>query len=141
MTSQKILFVDDKENILLGLQRLLRSKYEIETAIGASEGLDALNQRGPYAVIVSDLGMPEMNGIQFLEEVRKRAPDTIRLILSGTVNLEEMIASVNDGTIFQFIAKPCPPKRLREVLDAALKRYRLTRSEAEDIQYLPRVQS
>lgn len=129
--NRKVLFVDDEENVLRGFERTLRSQFDIETAIGAARGLAALGERGPFAVVVSDLRMPGMDGIQFLSEVRKRAPDTVRLILSGNADLDAAIASVNEGSIFQFLTKPCPADKLRNALDAALKQYQLVIAERE----------
>jgi CheY-like chemotaxis protein len=103
----------------------------LDTAVGATEGLAALEERGPYAVVVSDLRMPEMDGIQFLCEVRKRAPDTVRLILSGNADLGAVIQSVNEGSIFQFLTKPCPTEALRRALDSALAQSKLITAERE----------
>ena len=129
--NRKILFVDDEENVLRGFERALRSQFEMETAVGSQEGLAALASRGPYAVVVSDLRMPVMDGIQFLAEVRKSSPDTVRLILSGNGDFESVVASVNEGSIFQFLTKPCPPDKLRSVLGIALKQYQLITAERE----------
>jgi response regulator RpfG family c-di-GMP phosphodiesterase len=129
--NQKILFVDDEENVLRGFERALRSQFELETAVGAQEGLAAVASRGPFAVVVSDLRMPVMDGIQFLAEVRKSSPDTVRLILSGNGDFDSVVASVNEGSIFQFLTKPCPPDKLRGVLSTALKQYQLITAERE----------
>jgi CheY-like chemotaxis protein len=72
-----------------------------------------------------------MDGIQFLSEVRKRSPDTVRLILSGNADLDAAIAAVNEGSVFQFLTKPCPADKLRGALDAALKQYQLIIAERE----------
>jgi CheY-like chemotaxis protein len=129
--NRKILFVDDEENVLRGFERALRSQVEMDTAVGALEGLAAVTTRGPYAVVVSDLRMPGMNGIEFLSEVRKRSPDTVRLILSGNGDFDSVVASVNEGSIFQFLTKPCPADKLRGVLNTALKQYQLITAERE----------
>ena len=129
--SRKILFVDDEENILRGFERTLRSTYQIETAVGPSLGLAALAERGPFAVVVSDLRMPGMDGIQFLSEARKRHPDTVRLMLSGNADFEAAVSAVNRGHVFQFLTKPCPPDQLRAALDAAIAQNRLIVAERE----------
>ncbi len=125
----KVLCVDDEENILRAFERSLRGQYQLETAVGPERGLEAISSKGPFAVVVSDLRMPGMDGISFLAEVRQRSPETVRLILSGNADLDAAIASVNQGSIFQFLTKPCPPERLRMALDAALKQYELISSE------------
>jgi response regulator RpfG family c-di-GMP phosphodiesterase len=127
----KILFVDDEENVLRGFERTFRSQFEMDTAVGAQQGLAAVAGRGPYAVVVSDLRMPGMDGIQFLSEVRKRSPDTVRLILSGNGDFDSVVAAVNEGNIFQFLTKPFPADQLRNTLNAALKQYQLITAERE----------
>jgi response regulator RpfG family c-di-GMP phosphodiesterase len=129
--TRKVLCVDDEENILRAFERNLRSHFEIETAVGAAQGLARINEQGPYAVVVSDLRMPGMDGIQFLAEVRKLSPDTVRLILSGNADLEAVIAAVNLDSIFQFLTKPCGTDRFRAALDAALKQHQLINAERE----------
>jgi DNA-binding NtrC family response regulator len=91
--NRKILCVDDEENVLRAFERNLRLHFEIETAVVPVAGLSAIAARGPYAVVISDLRMPEMDGIQFLATVRKQSPDTVRLILSGNADLQAAIAA------------------------------------------------
>lgn len=129
--NRRVLCVDDEENVLRAFERNLRLHCEIETAVGPSLGLEAVRERGPYAVVVSDLRMPEMDGIQFLSAVRKLAPDSVRVILSGNADLQKAVATVNEGKIFQALSKPCPMDKLREAIDGALKQYRLVTAERE----------
>jgi response regulator RpfG family c-di-GMP phosphodiesterase len=133
--NRKVLCVDDEENVLRAFERNLRLQFEIETAIGPVAGLSAIAQRGPYAVVISDLRMPEMDGIQFLSAVRKQSPDSVRLILSGNADLQAVIASVNEGSIFQFLTKPCPVDTLRSAIDGALKQYQLILAERELLEH------
>jgi len=133
--NRKVLCVDDEENVLRAFERNLRLHFEIETAVGPVAGLSAIAQRGPYAVVISDLRMPEMNGIQFLSAVRKQSPDSVRLILSGNADLQAAIASVNEGSIFQFLTKPCPVDTLRTAIDGALKQYQLISAERELLEH------
>src|ERR1022692_2024409 len=110
--SEKILFVDDDPNLLASCERSLRRHFQIETAEGGEAGLAKLASRGPYAVVVADRQMPRMDGIEFLGAVRKRAPDTVRIMLTGNADLEGAIRVVNEGNIFRFLTKPCPPDLL-----------------------------
>ena len=77
-----VLFVDDEPNILEGFKRQLRKHMEIDTATSGEEGLKMLAAGGPYAVVISDMRMPQMNGSQFLARVRSTSPDSVRMILS-----------------------------------------------------------
>jgi YesN/AraC family two-component response regulator len=82
-----ILFVDDEPNLIDGLRRMLRSfrqRWNIAFATSGSEALELMSQR-PFDVIVSDMRMPGMDGRQLLEEVEKRHPQTVRVVLSGSV--------------------------------------------------------
>jgi response regulator RpfG family c-di-GMP phosphodiesterase len=127
----KILFVDDDPNILAAYQRQLRKQYELETALGGERGLEALAKSGPYAVVVSDLKMPGMSGIQFLARVKEAAPDTVRVMLTGNAELQAAIDAVNEGNIFRFLTKPCTPEILSRALDSGIEQYRLITAERE----------
>jgi CheY-like chemotaxis protein len=133
--NRKVLCVDDEENVLRAFERNLRLHFEIDTAVGPVEGLSAVAQRGPYAVVVSDLRMPGMDGIQFLSEVRKQSPHSVQLILSGNADLQAVIAAVNEGSIFRFLTKPCPADTLRSAIDGALKQYQLIVAERELLEH------
>lgn len=127
--NRKVLCVDDEENVLRAFERNLRLHCEIETAVGPAAGLAAVTERGPYAVVISDLRMPDMNGIQFLAAVRKQSPDSVGMILSGNADLQAAMAAVNEGCVFRFLNKPCPVDTLRGSIDTALKQYELAVAE------------
>ena len=105
--SKRILFVDDEENILQGLRRLLRPLRKEWEMRFASDGHTALKmlEESPCDVLVSDMRMPGMNGVRLLEEVRARYPDTIRIVLSGQADRETTLAAV--GPAHQYLNKPC----------------------------------
>ena len=127
----KILFVDDDANILAGFERQLRKFFALETALGAKEGLDVINEKGPFSVIVSDLRMPEMDGIQFLSRVRETAPDSIRIMLTGYADLGTAINAVNEGYIFRFLTRPCERDVLVTALSSGVRQYDLVTAERE----------
>jgi len=129
--TEKILFVDDDPNILAAFQRQLRKQYTIETASGGDEGLEAVRNSGPFAVIVSDLRMPRMDGIEFLSRVRALAPDSVRMMLTGNADLHAAVEAVNQGHIFRFLTKPCTPDVLTAALDSGTAQYRLITAERE----------
>jgi response regulator RpfG family c-di-GMP phosphodiesterase len=127
--TEKVLFVDDEPNVLEAIQRTLRKRVVLQTATGGAEGLQLLRDEGPFAVVISDMRMPEMNGAQFLSKVREQSPEAVRMILSGQADLEATIAAVNDGNIYRFLSKPCTPDRLFAAIEAGLEQYRLVRLE------------
>jgi len=128
---KRILFVDDEPNILQAIERQFHKEFTIATAAGPAPGLRMINEQGPFAVVVSDLRMPEMDGIAFLARVRAICPDSVRVMLTGQADLDAAVAAVNRGNIFQFLTKPCPPDILKQVLNAALEQYRLITAERE----------
>ena len=129
--SDKILFVDDEENILQSIKRELRKRFEVFTACGGTEALDVLRKDGPFAVIVSDMRMPVMDGIQLLTTVKDIYPETVRLMLTGNADQETAIEAVNKGAIFRFLNKPCPTPTLAMALALAVRQYRLITAEKE----------
>ena len=129
--SEKILCVDDEPNVLSGYQRSLRKQFQIETAEGGAEALRKMEADGPYAVIVSDMRMPGMDGVQFLREAQRAAPDSVRLMLTGNADQKTATDAVNEGRIFRFLNKPCPPDDLAHALTAGLEQHRLLTAEKE----------
>jgi response regulator RpfG family c-di-GMP phosphodiesterase len=128
---EKILLVDDDQNILSGYRRSLRNEFRVETAEGGEAGLDALRGNGPFAVVVSDLRMPGMDGNQFLREVRSTFPDTVRMMLTGQADLQSASEAVNEGNIFRFLFKPCPQEVLSKALGDGIRQYRLVKAERD----------
>ncbi|MBI3410180.1 MAG: response regulator [Planctomycetes bacterium] len=129
--TRKILCVDDEPNVLAGIERNLRKQFEIETAAGGEQGLQAVAARGPFAVIVSDMRMPGMSGVDFLSRVRPLAPDSVRVMLTGNTDQQTAIDAVNSGSIFRFLTKPCPNEVLAQTLKACLEQYQLNRLEKD----------
>lgn len=127
----RILFVDDEENVLLAYTRTLRRRFEVATALGGPEALKRMDQDGPFAVLVTDMRMPGMDGIQLLEEVRRCHPHTIRVMLTGNSDQQTAMQAVNRGAIFRFLTKPCDSEDLALVLTAALEQHRLVTAEKE----------
>lgn len=129
--TEKILFVDDEENILQSIKRELRKRFDVSTAEGGARALEVLKDSGPFAVIVSDMRMPLMDGIQLLAKVKDLYPDTVRLMLTGNADQGTAIEAVNKGQIFRFLNKPCPTSALVTALALALHQYRLVTAEKE----------
>lgn len=137
-TSEKILLVDDDQALLDAFRRNLRKQYDLETAQGGAQGLEAIALRGPFAIVISDYQMPRMNGIEFLERVRVAAPDTVRVMLTGNADLRSAIEAVNQGQVFRFLTKPCTKEEFLGCLESAFEQYRLVTAERELLEHTVR---
>lgn len=126
--SEKILYVDDEPQILESFNRQFGRKYKIDCAPGGVEALEFMNRQGPYAVVLSDMQMPGLDGIAFLAKAKAVAPDTVRMMLTGA-NERTAAKALNEGQIFRFLSKPCPPEVLEPAIEAALGHYRLVMAE------------
>jgi len=124
-----ILCVDDEPRVVEGLALHLRRDYQILTASGGQSALQVLKEKGAPAVIVSDMRMPGMDGATLLKHVKHLYPETTRILLTGETGRDAAIAAVNEGQIFRFLTKPCPPGHLRAAIDAGVVHHRLLRAE------------
>ena len=129
--TEKILLVDDDANLLAGFQRNLRQQFHLHTAEGGEMGLQLVADHGPFAVVITDMSMPVMNGIEFLSQVDKAAPDSVRMMLTGNADQQTAIDAVNEGHIFRFLTKPCSTETLAKAVTAGIRQYQLIRSEQE----------
>ena len=129
--SEKILFVDDEVQILDSMKRQLRKRFTIETAESGKKALEILKTNGPFSVVVSDMRMPVMDGVELLTTVKDMYPDTVRMMLTGNADQETAIEAVNKGQIFRFLNKPCPLSTLVTSLALAQRQYRLITAERE----------
>ncbi len=127
----RILCVDDEPNVLAGLERTLFDAYDVTTATSGAEALEIVEEEEPFAVIISDMRMPEMDGATFLSKARQLVPDTVRMLLTGYSEVDAAIAAINDGQVFRFLCKPCPEPVLRSALSAAERQYSLIRAERQ----------
>lgn len=127
--SSRILFVDDEPYLLDAFRRLMRGmrhEWECEFAGGGAQGLEAL-AAGPCDLVVSDMHMPGMNGVQFLSEVMSRHPATVRIVLSGHASPDLVVGTI--GVAHQFLAKPVGPDVLIAAIQRALELRSLLTSE------------
>lgn len=125
----RVLFVDDDENLLRGVWRLLRKNYDLTVAQGPTQALQILEEEDPFAVIVSDQNMPEMKGDQLLEITAKRWPDMVRLMLTGNNDQHTVAKAVNAGGVFKFIRKPCSASDLRAAIGDSIRQHELVTAE------------
>jgi YesN/AraC family two-component response regulator len=111
-----ILFVDDEENILKAMKRIFhRSPFNLFFAENGEEGLEIIRER-PISVIISDMKMPGMNGVEFLKMAEDHSPDSIRIILSGYSDIEDILNAVNQGHVHNYITKPWENERLKIIV-------------------------
>lgn len=125
-----ILLVDDEIAILDGLRRQLRKKFTVHTATSGAQGLELLAAH-PVSVVVSDMRMPQMDGATFLSRVRNLHPDVVRILLTGQADTQAAITAVNEGQIYRFLTKPCPPDVLLQEITSAVELNRLAAAEKE----------
>ena len=131
MMAEKILLVDDESNILDGYRRSLRGEFEMEIALGGQQALTCIAENGPYAVVISDMRMPGIDGIQLLSRIKGVSPDTVRVMLTGNADMETAVNAINEGSIFRFLNKPCPKEVMAKTITAALMQYRLVTAEKQ----------
>lgn len=128
-----ILMVDDELNVLEAFERNLRKSYAIDVALGGEQGLAFIEKsKGkPYFVIIADMQMPGMNGIEFLSKAEVKTPDTTRIMLTGNADQKTAVDAVNQGHVFRFLNKPCSIDILSLTIEAGIKQFRLVTAERE----------
>lgn len=131
MPNHKVLFVDDDAEVLRSFQRFFIDDFVIDVAESGEEGLALFKSKGPYEVVVSDYRMPKMDGIQFLSKIHEMAPDTTRIMLTGFAELQVAVDAVNEGHIFRFLTKPCPPASVARAISDGLRNCELLQAERE----------
>ena len=109
----EILIVDDEENVLKVLSRILGDEYKVFAASSGKDALEILEANQNISLIVSDQRMPVMSGTEFLNRSISIKPDCIRMILTGYTDVKDLIESINAGRVFQYITKPFEPDDLR----------------------------
>ena len=129
--SRRVLLVDDEPNVLQGYKRQLRKRYDLELAVGGRQALEVIESNGPFAVVVSDMQMPEISGVDLLSRIRELDERIVRIMLTGNADQKTAVDAVNEGNIFRFLNKPCQPEQLAAALDAGLEQYRLVTAEAD----------
>jgi len=117
-TRPQVLFVDDEKRVLNSMRVMFRREYDLHLASSGAEALEIIRTR-PIDVIVADHRMPQMTGVQLLSQARTLSPRTVRILLTGYADLDAVEGSINDGEVFRFLTKPCPPDHLRETVALA----------------------
>lgn len=121
---EKILIVDDEEHVIQGYKRNLRKRFELDLASSGKEALEILERNGPHAIIVADMQMPGMNGLELLQTVKDKHLDTVRIMLTGNADQKTAVDAVNKGEVFKFLTKPCSPDTMIAALESGLEQHR-----------------
>lgn len=129
--NNNILLVDDDINLLNSLNRNLEKKFNITTVTGGMEGIKEIDNKQKFAVIIADMMMPGMNGIEFLTIARQKTPDSIRMMITGKADLGIAVNAINAGNIFRFIVKPVSHEDIAKIINAGIKQYDLISVEKE----------
>ncbi|MEZ4732104.1 MAG: hybrid sensor histidine kinase/response regulator [Caldilineaceae bacterium] len=121
---RNLLIIDDEADILKALRRQFRRHYTIHIANSAAEGYEIMTQV-PIQVIISDQRMPGMSGVEFFDRTKNEFPDAVRLLLTGYADIQSVIAAINDGNVFRYIAKPWDPEEIETIVREAFTKYEM----------------
>lgn len=122
----RLLVIDDEDAILETMSFTFMDDYEVITTTDARRGLEILEEQAPISVVMTDQRMPHMTGVEFLREVYKSHPDTVRIMLTGFADSKATIQAINDGHIYAYLDKPWEPAELKQTVKNAMEHYALT---------------
>lgn len=131
---RRLLCVDDDPNILQSFKRNLRKHFDVSVASSGEEGMKMFSEQEPFPVVMSDLRMTHMDGLEFIHQVHEERNDTVCLLLTGQADMESAIAAVNDGFVHRFLQKPFPVSKLVDVLNESFGVYDVQKAENEIIE-------
>jgi|GEM_PF-3342108 PAS domain S-box-containing protein len=137
--SRKILCIDDQRDASALLKRHLSSAFDCTIVNSAAQAMEALKQAGPFAVVVSDYAMPDVNGVELLREVKQRWPDTIGVMVTALNELDVAIAALHDGSVYRFVRKPWHADEILRAVNEAADYFRLIRDERKLREELARI--
>ncbi|MEJ2154123.1 MAG: response regulator [Desulfobacteraceae bacterium] len=121
----KVIFVDDEPGMLKSMERIVRHEpYDAHFAATGWQALEILEQ-AKAQVIVSDLKMPEMDGLALLRKVGRDYPETVRIILSGRTDTDTVLEAMHEGNVYRYITKPCDERELVQTIHQALDIWRI----------------
>jgi serine phosphatase RsbU (regulator of sigma subunit)/FixJ family two-component response regulator len=129
----KLMVVDDELDNLDLLYRTFRRDFQVYKASHARAAIEILDKEGEMAVIISDQRMPEMNGTEFLSRTVDRFPDTIRILLTGFTDVEDLVDAINSGQVFKYITKPWNPDRLKAIVGQAVDTYTVLKKRTYEL--------
>jgi CheY-like chemotaxis protein len=129
----RMLVVDDEPDNLDLLYRTFRREFRVLKAASGREALEILSDEGEVAVIISDQRMPEMKGTEFLSKTVPQFPDTVRIILTGFTDVEDLVDAINAGQVYRYITKPWDPEELKQVVNRATEAYDLLKQRTYEL--------
>jgi CheY-like chemotaxis protein len=129
----KMLVVDDEPDNLDLLYRTFRRDFDVLRAESGIDALSLLSTEGEVAVIISDQRMPEMKGTEFLSKTVPEFPDTVRIILTGFTDVEDLVEAINAGQVYKYITKPWDPNELKNVVQHAAETYDLLKQRTDEL--------
>lgn len=130
-SNRRILCVDDEPRVLEAIERTLFEQFEVSTETNPLRAVERLASEPAFAVVLSDMRMPGLDGAALLARARELTPLTTRMLLTGQAEVSSAIAAVNEGQILRFLCKPCPPEALIQALEVGVEQYRLVTAERE----------
>ncbi|MGB7445360.1 MAG: response regulator [Coleofasciculaceae cyanobacterium] len=130
----KMLVVDDEPDNLDLLYRTFRRDFNVLKADSGINALSLLATEGEVAVIISDQRMPEMKGTEFLSKTVPQFPNTVRIILTGFTDVEDLVEAINSGQVYKYITKPWNPSELRAVVQHAAQTYEVIKQRSEELE-------
>ncbi|MBD3881259.1 response regulator [Phormidium tenue FACHB-886] len=133
-TKPKILVVDDEPDNLDLLYRTFYRQFKVLRAESGHEALALLEQEGEVAVIISDQRMPHMSGTEFLSLTATLYPDTIRIILTGYTDVEDLVEAINSGKVFKYVNKPWDDDDLKAVVRQAVDTHNVLKARTQELQ-------
>jgi len=122
----RILIVDDEDAILETMTYTFMDVYDVITSNDADRALGMMDEKAPIAVVITDQRMPGMTGVELLEQVYRRHPEAVRIMLTGFADTEATIKAINDGHVYAYINKPWEPDELKQTVKRAVQHYQLT---------------
>lgn len=128
----RVLFVDDDQMLLSSMERCLGLQFDLETATSGTVALRLLEEASePFSVVISDMRMPVMDGVEFIKRAREVSKHTIFLMLTGNQDVHTAIRAVNEGEVFRFLNKPCDPADIASAIEHAHRQYDLETAERD----------
>jgi PAS domain S-box-containing protein len=130
-SAPRVLCVDDQQDVTALLERHLSSDYTCHSVHSAAAATAALENDGPFAVVVSDYLMPGTNGIELFKTVKLRWPHTARVMITALNDVDVAIAALRDGNIYRFVRKPWRPDEMLQAVSEAAAYFKLRDDEAK----------